>query len=97
MKTSWWVAKLLAAVVFGCPLAVSAQDDVLVPGGPIALRVEPLNPENHENLNVLVARLDDDKDEEAPGSEYWLGLQVAALPEITKRQLAIKHGLAWKM
>lgn len=97
MRISRWVAKLLAAVVFGCPLVAASQENVLVPGGPIELRVESLKPENHQNLNVLVARLDDDKvdqEDDTPGSEYWLGLQVAALPEITKRQLAIKHGLA---
>ena len=32
--------------------------------------------------------------EEVPQSEYWLGVQIAALPEVVKRQLAVEHGLA---
>src|SRR5205085_284230 len=31
--------------------------------------------------------------EETPQSEYWLGLQLAALPEIVKKQLAVEDGL----
>jgi membrane-associated protease RseP (regulator of RpoE activity) len=30
---------------------------------------------------------------EAPQSEYWLGLQIAALPEVIKKQLAVEDGL----
>ncbi len=41
-----------------------------------------------------MARVNDSDDEETSSSDYWLGVQVAALPELTKRQLALKHGLA---
>ena len=98
MKPSQWITKWPAAAVvaaaLGWPLMASAQEDVLVPGGPIELRVEPLKAEIAQLADVLVARVNDSDDEETSSSDYWLGVQVAALPELTKRQLALKHGLA---
>jgi hypothetical protein len=102
MKTSQWMQQLPSAAVVAAalssPLASSAQENVLVPGAPIALRVEPFQVEGAENLEVALAVADDVKgdaqEEEAASSEYWLGVQVAALPELAKRQLALKHGLA---
>lgn len=102
MKTSPWIAKLPAAAAVAaaliCPLTSSAQEDVLVPGGPIALRVEPLKVEGAGNLEVALAVAGDEKgdvkEEESQGSDYWLGVQVAAVPELVKRQMALKHGLA---
>jgi hypothetical protein len=38
--------------------------------------------------------VEDESDDDAPQSDYWLGLQIAALPEVAKRQLNVEHGLA---
>jgi hypothetical protein len=71
---------------------VQAQEDVLVPAPPTAYSIEPLSELEH----VLVARTeaesqDASEDEE---HEYWLGVQVVAVPELAKRQLGIERGLA---
>lgn len=99
MKTSKWMVKLaLAAAVAAVgtlPTVGSAQQDVLIPGGPIEYHVEPLEAAKAQLQNVAFGiTWEDEKTDQATGEEYWLGLQVAAVPEITKRQLVIKNGLA---
>jgi hypothetical protein len=98
MRSSWCMVCL--AVGLGWSGVTKAQqEDVLVPGATIALRAELLNEEKPQNQELVLVALRDDnqgdeKAEETPGGEYWLGVQVAVLPEITKRQLVLKHGLA---
>ena len=91
MKWRIFVAAAAAAIT---SRLTTAQDDVLVPGGPIELVVQTLDADNQAQKNLVVALTDDEKSDESPTTEYWLGVQVAAVPEIAKRQLAIDHGLA---
>jgi hypothetical protein len=88
MTKKKWLALLAAAALTISPHFTFAQDDVLVPGGPVEFQIKPLKVGvNSENFVVLT------DDDEAP-TEYWLGVQVAAVPEIAKRQLGIEYGLA---
>ncbi|HEY2411669.1 MAG TPA: PDZ domain-containing protein [Pirellulaceae bacterium] len=87
------LAAALTAATF--PLMATGQDDVLIPGGPIELIVEQLNPPILKTFNVVLNEDDDKADnDESSATEYWLGVQVAVVPELAKRQLAIDHGLA---
>jgi len=77
--------------------ALTAQEDVLVPGGPIGYSVQPLDLlySPLQAANVWFAAVNDEgAADEAPKSEYWLGVQIAALPEVAKQQLGIEDGLA---
>jgi hypothetical protein len=77
------------AAMVGFASASSAQEAphtrLLVP------RTEP------DDKGEFVTRLveaENEQGDEPPQSEYWLGVQIAALPEVVKRQLAVEHGLA---
>src|SRR5262245_32166707 len=93
-KIEWTSNLFLVLAVSVMPIAATAQEDVLVPGSPTEFRVEPFKTDVNAQFDVLFELANDEKDGEAPANEYWLGLQVATLPEITKRQLVINHGLA---
>src|SRR5436853_4104262 len=47
-----------------------------------------------DGKSTFVYTLLDDPAEAAPQSDYWLGVQVAALPEVVKKQLVLEDGLA---
>jgi PDZ domain len=82
-----WAAVLWAG-------SVRAQEDVLILGGPIEFNVQPLEPTARLPADVLFVRADDEEAEkEAKRSEYWLGVQIAPLPEVAKQQLGIESGL----
>jgi hypothetical protein len=78
--------------------ASQAQDDVPALAPPIRHTVEPL----HEAVDVLVALSQADPEDAANDqevandleTEYWLGVQVMAVPELAKQQLSIERGLA---
>jgi hypothetical protein len=72
--------------------AAHAQQDVLIPGGPIEYTVEPLDGGKRDFLFAFAQ--DAEAAAKAPANEYWLGLQVAAVPELVKKHLGIEHGLA---
>src|SRR5262245_972916 len=95
-KQGWlWVVALVAidvGMAWTCREAM-AQQDVLIPGGPVELTVEPLQEAAKEKVDVLLALAGEIADD-TPQSEYWLGVQVAAVPDLAKKQLAIDDGLA---
>jgi hypothetical protein len=47
-----------------------------------------------EDKDNLIIALADDVAEGLPQSDYWIGVQVAAVPDVAKKQLAIEDGLA---
>jgi len=102
MTNTKWLTLLAAAIAaVNLSLPATAQDDVLIPGGPLELVVQPLNSAEKLPDHFVLAFLDDDKAEkdkadkgDSPSTEYWLGVQVEVVPEIARRQLAIDHGLA---
>jgi hypothetical protein len=71
--------------------ASQAQDDVLIPAPPLRYTVQPLSDANKLEFSFIAA---DAPETEDVTQEYWLGVQVAAVPELAKRQLGIEHGLA---
>ncbi|HMC12065.1 MAG TPA: PDZ domain-containing protein [Pirellulaceae bacterium] len=91
LSTKWLAMSVVgfAAAAMWAENAGMAQQDVLIPGGPIEYNVQPLElfavPGGGD---VLFTAADDTLQ-----SEYWLGLQLAALPEVVKRQLAVEDGL----
>jgi PDZ domain len=95
-KHGWLKVVALVAIgvgmVWTCRQA-TAQQDVLIPGGPTEFTVEPLQDAAKEKVDVLLA-LAGELADDTPQSEYWLGLQVAALPEVLKKQLVLEDGLA---
>jgi hypothetical protein len=93
MTNTKWLTLLAAAAVVS-PQLSPAQDDVLIPGGPIEVQAQTLNLGGPLQVHFDLASADDDKDGDATAAEYFLGVQVAVVPELAKRQLAIEHGLA---
>ena len=75
---------LSAALTVASAIGAQGQEDGRVPGGPPAYTVRAIA------LTDEVDASDQNKDEE----EYWLGVQIAALPELAKQQLGVDHGLA---
>jgi hypothetical protein len=87
---------MVAALVSGGGY-LPAQEDVLVPAPePIELTVQNLAGTGKRRHDVLIAFTDDEKKEkeDAAHSEYWLGVQLAALPELARQQLGVDYGLA---
>jgi membrane-associated protease RseP (regulator of RpoE activity) len=71
-----------------------AQEDVLIRAPkPVEGSVEPLDLELTADADVLFIRDDEPKNDEAKPDGYWLGVQIAELPEVAKQQLGIEHGL----
>jgi len=97
MKATRWIGALaaaFAAVGLSYPCASTAQDDVLIPGGPIDFQVQPLNLDVDVQNSFVLASNEDEKEGDTASTEYWLGVQVAVVPELAKHQLGIDHGLA---
>src|SRR5262245_3763503 len=97
MTKQGWL-KVLALIAIGVGTVwtcreTAAQQDVLIAGGPIEYTVEPLQEAAKENVDVVLALAGESADD-TPQSEYWLGVQVAAVPDVAKKQLAIEDGLA---
>jgi membrane-associated protease RseP (regulator of RpoE activity) len=84
----------------------TAQQDVLIPARAGEFNVQPLfltqQPNDADVLFVVdsgqatdeKATAEEKAVEEAARNEYWLGVQISALPEVVKQQLAVDHGLA---
>jgi len=71
-----------------------AQEDVLVlTDQPIPYQVQRLDLHPNRGGDVLYLVADEQKSGEAGQGEYWLGVQIAALPEVAKQQLGIDQGL----
>ena len=67
-----------------------AQDDVLIATGPVELNVQPL-----DDVTLTFTSGDDHAAaDDSAKSQYWLGVQLAALPEVAKEQLGVEDGLA---
>jgi hypothetical protein len=94
MTNMKWRIFVAAAAVAITSRLTTAQDDVLVPGGPVEFLFQPLKLYTDTQDFIALTSADDEKDADAGSTEYWLGVQVAVVPEIAKRQLAIDHGLA---
>jgi len=95
--SNWALGAVAGAAVAFAGSALVAQEDVLIPGGPIEYSAQPLNlffspAQANRVLYTLVS--DEGAADEAPKSEYWLGVQIAALPDVAKQQLGIEDGLA---
>ena len=92
---SIWSAVLLAATA-----TTSAQENVLLLGGPIEYTVRTLaaapppqaSATGESHPFYFVAEQEKQPEASAEG-EFWLGVQIAVAPEILKRQLKIEHGL----
>src|SRR5262245_41617904 len=97
MTKQGWL-KVLARIAIGVGTVwtcreTAAQQDVLIAGGPIEYTVEPLEEAAKENVDVVLALAGESADD-TPQGEYWLGVQVATVPDLAKKQLAIDDGLA---
>jgi hypothetical protein len=98
MTTTNWIILAAIAAVLTLPPPVTAQDDVLIPAKNVEHRLEFQNSPVLATFDVTVNLADEETkkesdDDQASAGEYWLGIQVAAVPEIARRQLAIDHGL----
>src|SRR5438067_4151687 len=95
MTNSMFV-RLVAVMFIGAGVCTSnvarSQEDILLPGSTVQNAIELLQT-TPDGKNVWFT-LADDPAAGAPQSDYWLGVQVAALPEVAKKQLAIEDGLA---
>jgi hypothetical protein len=83
----------MTAAVFAASITCGrAQDEVPVLGGPAESRARlNVEPVGEGGLFYVVADQGEIADDEG---EYWLGVQLAALPELAKQQLGVEHGLA---
>lgn len=94
---SIWSAAVLAAVA---ATTATAQEDVLVPGGPLKYSVRPLPPHATPPAGEFGASqpfhfiAEQKQAETETEGELWLGVQIAVAPEMVKRQLKLEHGLA---
>lgn len=93
------VTGLAAALV--CGTIGSAQEDVLIPSAPIPYTVRLLadQPPVPASSDVLVALVnanenEDESKKDSREASYWLGVQVAQLPDLAKKQLGVERGLA---
>ena len=94
MTRNRWFEVLFGAAVaamVGFASASSAQEQPLAEIAVIA--TQPQAAEVAGEPRFVLVNSGEGSDE-GPPSEYWLGLQIAALPEVVKRQLAVEHGLA---
>jgi membrane-associated protease RseP (regulator of RpoE activity) len=97
MQSTWKRGLALVAIAFAIAVGgvVCAQDDV-APEKAMALDsakqlLQSAAAQDHAKAVLAFANelvLD------APTSDYWLGVQVAAVPDLAKKQLAIDDGLA---
>jgi len=87
---------------------VGAQEDVVRPGGPLEYIVRPLHDAGFPVATTFTIAADDDaaKDDaarddaakegekrETSSPRYWLGVEIASVPEFAREQLAIDEGL----
>jgi hypothetical protein len=90
MARSIWMNSLACGIVGAITAltaqGLSAQDDVLIQKAPLDLIA-------NTDKEVVVVLDDETAPAEAPQSQYWLGVQLAALPEVAKHQLGVEHGL----
>src|SRR5437773_140651 len=92
----WLACGIVGMATAAIGSALSGQDDVFIPGGPIESNVQPLNVLLRQPAtDVFFALVNDEAaGDEAAKSEYWLGIQITALPEVAKQQLGVDNGLA---
>ncbi len=87
-----WSAVAGAAVMgfagVSCAQESGAKEIVVLAAGPQTGDAKPSGEARFVVVNV------DEESDKAPQGEYWLGVQIAALSEVVKRQLAVEHGLA---
>jgi membrane-associated protease RseP (regulator of RpoE activity) len=92
--TKWLACGVFSAGVVAAGNSAMAQQDVLVlTEQAIPYHVQPLDLRATRAGNVLYLAADEQKSAEANQGEYWLGVQIAALPEVAKQQLGIDQGL----
>jgi hypothetical protein len=87
---------------------VGAQEDVLRPDGPLEYIVRPFGDTAFPVVTTFTAAADDaaeqdaaEKDgatkggdkRESPSPHYWLGVEIASLPDFARQQLEISDGL----
>src|SRR3954468_6768651 len=72
---------------------VRAQDDV-APDKAIGSVQQLLQAATAQDKAKAVLAIANELVFDMPPSDYWLGVQVAAVPEVAKKQLAIEDGLA---
>jgi PDZ domain-containing protein len=92
----WMMCAVVSAATASAGRVLTAQEDVLIPGRPIEYSVQPLNRFStpHAGNYLFALANDEGAADEAAKSEYWLGVQIAALPDVAKQQLGIEEGLA---
>jgi hypothetical protein len=88
MKNKVWFKVLMTAATALCfVFSARAQEET---------KTRVLVPRTEQNDKGEFASLVEEvieQGEEAQQPDYWLGVQIAALPEVVKRQLAVEHGL----
>src|SRR3954468_15877494 len=95
LRRSWrWLAcAITGAMAAAMGHAVMAQADVLILTEPIEYHVQPLNLRTTRRGDAVYFIAEEAKTAQGDESEYWLGVQIAALPEVAKQQLGIDQGL----
>jgi membrane-associated protease RseP (regulator of RpoE activity) len=88
LSKSWLIGLAPLALLAA---ALPAQD-VVIPGGPLELTIRRL-PDIANNVLVASADPEEAAVEDAT-SDYWLGILVVPILEVTKQQLGIENGLA---
>jgi PDZ domain-containing protein len=89
----WSVALLVVAGSTGMSRVGMGQDDDLAARGTIENALQLVQTAADGKSSVVFA-LADELANSVPQGEYWLGVQVAALPEVVKKQLVLEDGLA---
>src|SRR5258706_10701047 len=93
MWMRWLACGIASAMATASGHAAMAQEDVLIPTEPIEYQVQPLDIRATRRGDFVFFLADDEKAADTNQGEYWLGVQIAALPEVAKQQLGIDQGL----
>src|SRR3954447_15159235 len=96
MRTNTLARGVALMLIGACAVWTSrvarGQDDDPALGGALQNALKSIETTADGKRNLVIALADDL--ETVPQSDYWIGVQVAAVPDVAKKQLAIDDGLA---
>jgi PDZ domain len=91
----WLAVGVFAAAGSWSAQAAMAQEDVLIrTEGPVQFDVQPLDWALKNKGDVLLVLAGDESADDEKRSEYWIGIGLEDVPELTKQQLGLEAGLA---
>jgi len=95
MTRSKWIRGLaLVAIAVAMAGGVSRAQDDVAPEKAVETAKQLLQAAAAQDKAKAVFEIANELVFDVPPSDYWLGVQVAAVPDVAKKQLAIEDGLA---